>query len=137
MGAVEKRVVDTEVVSVVAMEVAPVVVQAVEADMAQEVNMVVDTVVGVVKVVGAVKVAEVVVMSLENNCMHAVMKRARKRKNVDTATRTRDYEIHNAEMEVPLINIVHGSRNTASRVDQGIPRAEESTFNVETTATSN
>ncbi|KAL3516605.1 hypothetical protein ACH5RR_023507 [Cinchona calisaya] len=64
------------------------------------------------------------------------MERARKRKNVDTATRTGDDEIHDAEMEVPLINLVHGSRNAASRVDQGIPRAKEATFNVETAATS-
>ncbi|KAL3519885.1 hypothetical protein ACH5RR_018034 [Cinchona calisaya] len=65
-----------------------------------------------------------------------VMERARKRKNVDTATRTGDDEIHDAEMEVPLINLAHGSRNAASRVDQGIPRAKEATFNVETAATS-
>ncbi|KAL3497858.1 hypothetical protein ACH5RR_040590 [Cinchona calisaya] len=64
------------------------------------------------------------------------MERERQRKNVDTATRTRDDEIHDAEMEVPLINLVHGSRNATSRVDQGIPRAQEATFNVETAATS-
>ncbi|KAL3502808.1 hypothetical protein ACH5RR_037257 [Cinchona calisaya] len=64
------------------------------------------------------------------------MERARKRKNVDIATRTGDDEIHDAEMEVPLINLVHGSRNAASRVEQGIPRAQEDTFNVETAATS-
>ncbi|KAL3507760.1 hypothetical protein ACH5RR_033142 [Cinchona calisaya] len=49
------------------------------------------------------------------------MERARKKKNVDTATRTGDDEIHDAEMEVPLINLVHGSRNAASRIDQGGP----------------
>ncbi|KAL3509148.1 hypothetical protein ACH5RR_028549 [Cinchona calisaya] len=59
-----------------------------------------------------------------------------KRKNVDTVTRTGDNEIHDAEMEVPLINLMHGSRNAASRVDQGIPRVQEATFNVETAATS-
>ncbi|KAL3498592.1 hypothetical protein ACH5RR_041324 [Cinchona calisaya] len=50
-----------------------------------------------------------------------VIKRARKRKNVDTAIGTADDEIHDAEMEVPLINLVHGSRNAASKVDQGGP----------------
>ncbi|KAL3499681.1 hypothetical protein ACH5RR_038774 [Cinchona calisaya] len=64
-----------------------------------------------------------------------VMERARKRKNVDTATGTGDDEIHDAEMEVPLINLVYGSKNAASRVDHSIPRAQEATFNVETTAT--
>ncbi|KAL3503329.1 hypothetical protein ACH5RR_037778 [Cinchona calisaya] len=47
-----------------------------------------------------------------------LVEKERKKKNVDTVTRTGDDEIHNAEMEVPLINLVHGSRNAASRVDQ-------------------
>ncbi|KAL3513994.1 hypothetical protein ACH5RR_026711 [Cinchona calisaya] len=49
-----------------------------------------------------------------------VMERAQKRKNVDTATGTGDDEIHDAEIEVPIINLVHGSRNAASRVDQAL-----------------
>ncbi|KAL3513057.1 hypothetical protein ACH5RR_025774 [Cinchona calisaya] len=62
------------------------------------------------------------------------MERARKRKNVYTATGTRDDEIHDAEIEVPIINLVHRSRNAASRVDQGIPRAQEAIFNAETSS---
>ncbi|KAL3521201.1 hypothetical protein ACH5RR_019350 [Cinchona calisaya] len=49
------------------------------------------------------------------------MERTRKRKNIDTAIGTRDDEIHDAEMEVPIINLVHESRNASSRVDQGGP----------------
>ncbi|KAL3520619.1 hypothetical protein ACH5RR_018768 [Cinchona calisaya] len=48
-----------------------------------------------------------------------VMERTQKRKNVDTTTRTGDDEIHDVEMEVPIINLVYGTRNPVSRVDQG------------------
>ncbi|KAL3520199.1 hypothetical protein ACH5RR_018348 [Cinchona calisaya] len=65
-----------------------------------------------------------------------VIERARKRKIVDTATRIGDDEIHDVEMDVPIINLVHGSRNAASRVDQGVPRAQEATLNAETATTS-
>ncbi|KAL3500329.1 hypothetical protein ACH5RR_039422 [Cinchona calisaya] len=65
-----------------------------------------------------------------------VMERARKRKNVDTTIGIGDDEVHDVEIEVPLINLVHGSRNAAPRVDQGIPRAQETTFNAETAPTS-
>ncbi|KAL3534615.1 hypothetical protein ACH5RR_003076 [Cinchona calisaya] len=53
---------------------------------------------------------------LEIEVVAPVMERARKRKDVNITTRTGDDEIHSAEMEVPLINLVHGSRNAASKL---------------------
>ncbi|KAL3529764.1 hypothetical protein ACH5RR_009086 [Cinchona calisaya] len=72
----------------------------------------------------------------ESSTYEQVMERTRKKTNVDTTTGIGDDQIHDAKMEIPVFNLVHGSRNTASRVDQGIPRVQEPTFNVETTATS-